>query len=892
MEPDDAVAQLLGVDSKLGVLAGLAFVAKKQQELQSEDEDAVSGASSPNDKREGGGGGNARKTQRKRHGLTANSGANGDNGNGSGASGSAAPANKKYSVHEQRDVIRKLQEQNQVLKQELAIESRDARAMLSHEKRQQLERLRTMAATFAKKIDLVKKNTARVDELLAKKAQELEVVRQQQHSESTSSNSSTSALGLSSASESNGGALVAATESTAASTRRVRALENRLELSLVKKNEMDSINKHLRTQIEKVQRDRVIFDGIYKKLEKELSEYRQRHELSVEELKRAMDAKHQVNFEILSIQSQAEQEQRAYEQQFQELKASIETFIREAARLGGGGAMGPVSPFASKGGNGSGGTSHSDADEPGSGLGLGLGMLGLGNAKDLPLNRISVLSTWKIGYDRALASTNESVTAKYEKAFAGIKQLTGIQDITKIAEEIVSRDENNFKRFKRVEELHQEEVLLQTQIDELTTQVEAFKAQEGIATSATQKQHFKELDAKYQRAMDKARVFDNEYEDTATAFTRIRSSVHSIHSMLAHANCARNVDKFSHGSAHLALGSHSARDVTDTNVLEYLQAIETFATSLMKETHETASVAQAATTTGDSSGGAGGSGLSEDVSLGPGSSGSPLGLILGTSSTSNSSSHHHHQYQDELLATSSPIGHGPPTLPSDPSQKLKVHVPSPGGVNGVIIIPANSPFNSDEPASDLHHPHPHDRQSSTTALHHSPTKTLQQQLHMHQGLQRRKSGGRFELMARKSLSQMQFVAALAAAVTAANNGQMPPSSHFPVHLLGEPGSIGIGGDVGGSSGSAQDPSACSGSSESSQQLSRARLEEEEEEERALTYDELRQYAAKNVVKMKSDDASLAQLLPRASSSSGSSSISSSISPSKAAAHHHQSHHHS
>lgn len=825
---DTAVRQLLQVETKLGIVAGLALVAKKQQELQCEDDDASTTASastlSPNDKRE-----SSRKPQRKqlRNGSAHTGGADAvgelDENNSPAVSGGAhhLGASKKYSVHDQRDVIRKLHEQNQILKQELSIEYRDAKTLLGHEKRQRLEYLHKMVATFVKKIDLVRKNSARIDELLVKKTQELELVRQQQqHAESggTSSNVSSSALGKSTHETSStgttadGGAIAAATESSAASMRRVRALENRLELSLVKKNEMDSINKHLRAQIEKVRKDRVVFDGIYKKLEKEMSDYRQRHELSVEELKKAVDAKHQVNLEMQTIQTQAEQEQRNYEQQFQELKALIETSMRETARLGGVGPTSPltlVSPSFAAGGK----FGHStDSDEPSP---LQLGVTDTRHANESALNRVSVLSTWKIGYDRALATTNEGIVAKYDKALAGIKQMTGIKDITKIADEIVHRDEANFKRFKRVEELHQEQVLLQAQVDELSAQIETFKAQEGLATSATQKQQYRDLEQTHRKALETSKGFDNDYEDTTTTLTRIKSSVHSIHSMLAHANCARNVDKFSEGSAHLALGSHSARDVTDANVLEYLQAIETFATSLMKETHETA-----ANLVVHPSGSA-----FPDDSVAPGAASSPLS---GLQPSRGSSSQALPSHEAVAATSSSPIGHGPPTLPSDPSQKLRVQVPSFGGVNGVIIVPANSPFDNDHVAEGS---------GSSKKPVQSPMKALQQQQQM---LQRRKSSVRFDVAARKSLSQVQFVAALTAAVSA-NNDQPLASAGSAMH----------GGT--GSSESHDARSAPSGTGAgSTDQVSRATLEEDEEE-RALTYEELRQYAAKNVVKKKSDE---------------------------------------
>ncbi|TYZ57461.1 hypothetical protein PybrP1_010849 [[Pythium] brassicae (nom. inval.)] len=842
-ELDGAVAQLLGVDSKLGILAGLTLVAKKHQELHSEDEDAATTAGgSPTDKQRDS---NNRRTQRRNgsvhvgngggpgSNLSAAGGGGGSTGAGAGSSSASAAARKKQPVHDQRDVIRKLQEQNQILKQELSIESRDAKTMLSVGKRQQLGYLHKMAATFARKIDLVKKNAARIDELLAKKTQELEAVRQQSESSATGSSSASSALPVSEFAGS-GSAPAVAAESAAASTRRLRALENRLELSLVKKNEMDSVNKHLRAQIEKVRKDRVIFDGIYKKLEKELSEYRQRHELSVEELKKAVDAKLQVNVEVAKIQARAEQEQRVYEQQFQALKASIEAAMREAARHGGGAAPGAdimSSPLAYVTGKGD---AHRDGTDTSV---LGATSAGTAAPKDSPLNRISALSSWKIGYDRALAVTTESETAKYEKAFAGIRTTTGMRDIAKIADEIVSRDETNFKRFKRVEELHQEEAALRGQIDELTLQIEDYKAQQGLAAGARQKQQLRAASDKLRQALDTSKAYDSEFEDTTTALTRIKSTVHSIHSMLAHANCARHVDTFSQGSAHLALGSHSARDITDANVLEYLQAIESFATGLMKETHESAAMAA-----GDALGS--GSLTHQAARSDTVASASTFGLHAAASSAA------------EVVAPPSPIGHGPLTLPSDPSQKLRVHVPSVGGVNGVIVIPASSPFQSDNDAVDERKGQ--SSQSAKKSLHQHHAQQQQpphHQLHVHQGLQRRKSGGRFELMARKSLSQVQFAAALAAAVESGGETPLTLLHHHPK----------LGHSPFGDGANAFNPSSTTSASggsegETQHELTRARLEEEEEE-RALTYDELRQFAAKNVVTKKSDDASLVGGLP-------------------------------
>jgi len=54
--------------------------------------------------------------------------------------------------------------------------------------------------------------------------------------------------------------------------KQIKILENRLEKSLVKHNEGLAKNKMLRENIDELRKERVVFDGIYKKLERELHE--------------------------------------------------------------------------------------------------------------------------------------------------------------------------------------------------------------------------------------------------------------------------------------------------------------------------------------------------------------------------------------------------------------------------------------------------------------------------------------------------------------------------------------------------------------------------------------------------------------------------------------------
>lgn len=765
----DAVGALLEADTTLGIIAGLTIAAQRSQS-EDEDADPATIATTTTAKHE-----NGKRRNTDRRGTAAVSGS----GLQSPGTPSLASASKKYSVQDQREAIRKFQAQNQILKQELAIESRDAKLLLGPEKQQEVDYLHKTTAAFTRKLELVQKNLARVDELIAKREHELELLRQQQSVAECASSSSTA----SSKGSSNPSPAPVMADATGASRRRVRALENRLELSLVKKNEMDSINKHLRAQIEKVRRDRIIFDGIYKKLEREMCEFQQRYEASVDELARALAAKADVTNEMQRIQTQAERDQRNYEQQFQDLKSAIESCLREAnARCLD--SFLPLSPAGAGGldiGDVVSGDHHSSPKRK-------------QTAKETTLSRVAALSSWKIGFERALTTTSDDEVAKYDHAFRGIRQLTGVTDMNEIANELLRRDEDNFKRFKHVEELQSEEAALQVQIAQLELDIEAFKAHEGLATSAAQKAQYRALEAKHQRVLQRNAVLDAAAEEATNEISRVKSSVHSIHSMLVHASGARNLDSFghSHGS-HAALGAHSARDVTDANLLEYLQAIETFTSSLVKEHHDIVAATTAAMLNAE-----GVESLNAATSIG--SHPAPPALV-----------------------SSSPVGYGPATLASDPSQKLHIQVPSFGGVNGVLLLPANSPYTKEKPPqnvkiagigarADLTHPH-------------------QQQL----DLQTHKKSSRFELSSRKSLSQKQFAAALSQASSEHHEAESPDHHAGTDPVL---------------------PSTPEPMAHASVQMHVAAVvhePNEEEDERALTYEELKQFAVKSIIQRKNDE---------------------------------------
>jgi hypothetical protein len=101
--------------------------------------------------------------------------------------------------------------------------------------------------------------------------------------------------------------------------RQIRLLENKLEKNLAKFNETVAKNRELRAQIDEHRRERVIFDGIYKKLERELHEKKKEMAAIIDDSKNAYQLRERAQSELQALKQHAEKEKSDFEQEFKEL---------------------------------------------------------------------------------------------------------------------------------------------------------------------------------------------------------------------------------------------------------------------------------------------------------------------------------------------------------------------------------------------------------------------------------------------------------------------------------------------------------------------------------------------------------------------------------------------
>merc|ERR1719183_3084482 len=113
-------------------------------------------------------------------------------------------------------------------------------------------------------------------------------------------------------------------EQNQAVSKQIKVLEHRLHRALVKFNEAIAANKDLREEIDNLRRERVVFDGIYKKLQHELAEKKKSMAHIIEIANIAYEARDQAQSEMAALRGQADKEQAEFEGEWKELGRKLE----------------------------------------------------------------------------------------------------------------------------------------------------------------------------------------------------------------------------------------------------------------------------------------------------------------------------------------------------------------------------------------------------------------------------------------------------------------------------------------------------------------------------------------------------------------------------------------
>eukprot|EP00002_Diphylleia_rotans_P038164 TRINITY_DN8634_c0_g1_i2.p1 TRINITY_DN8634_c0_g1~~TRINITY_DN8634_c0_g1_i2.p1 ORF type:complete len:382 (-),score=86.43 TRINITY_DN8634_c0_g1_i2:1677-2822(-) len=335
------------------------------------------------------------------------------------------------TLRKQRISLEKLKKENEYLKEELAqVESQNAERSVTQSTTIAISKLQEQIEVLGKQYEQERK---RLDELTRLEHEYKErIVMQKQEL----------------------GGINAVRDSNLSINRQIRALENKLELALVKFSESIAQNQTLRNQIDTLRKERLIFEGLYKKLERQLLERKKEMAEVIESSNSSYEQRDEAQNKIIQLKEKADREIAAFEAEIRELNRIIEQDrkMKDFMKL------------------------RDTTDKP--------------NSEEKKKRRTKVV--WEFINPSALAQmTSEKVTS-FEAAFSKIQAATGITDIHEFVNTFIQTEDQNFSTFNYINELNNEIDKLEDQIADVKNEIEKFRTQ-GLNSDTQRKKILKDL---------------------------------------------------------------------------------------------------------------------------------------------------------------------------------------------------------------------------------------------------------------------------------------------------------------------------------------------------------------------------------------------------------------
>jgi len=365
------------------------------------------------------------------------------------------------TIRRQRKAIEQLKGENQGLKDQIAMESKFV-GFQKPRVQEELNELHDQADMYTSKIELEKR---RMEQLMSQ-AEMLEAKLDDQRKSV--------------------GGTAAARDNDRRQKKQVKILENRLDKTLKKFNEALSHNKKLRDDIDNLRRERVVFDQVYKKLEKELADKKKEMARSIEISNIAYEARDQAQNEMAALRAQADREQALYEAEWKELGNAIK--------------QAEVAKQARK-------NEILQSDKR--------GQLSMEQEKSLRKNVLK--GNWGIAKDKARHQSQQERLQEYEETFARIKESVlghGIEEVVpenetpeersaremkqvdEFVDNFIKAEEANFNAFNYLNELNQDVERLETEIAELKAELASAEREGGESSENARQRIITDLEAR------------------------------------------------------------------------------------------------------------------------------------------------------------------------------------------------------------------------------------------------------------------------------------------------------------------------------------------------------------------------------------------------------------
>jgi chromosome segregation ATPase len=313
--------------------------------------------------------------------------------------------------------------------------------------------------------------------------------------------------------------------------RQVTVLENRLDQSLVRFNEVLRQNKELREQIDTLRGERDVFEGIYQKLEAELQEKKKEMAFIIEVSNIAYEERDNNAQVLVNLKAFAQEEMSSFAETFKELDELLEEDRRMKEQV---------------------------------------------KARIVALEKKLTSSKGERGEDKKKAakgsvqaaansiaenpqSREPSQLHAYEEAFQRIRQATDIPDLDEVVQRFLRAEEENYSLFSYVNDLGKEIESLEQQRAQLLDEIEHISL--GNEEDQKRRSKLKVLEDRLRNEEHKNQRFIDLAQKADSTLRGVMATVESIFTRL---DCDDSVIVEQHGVSGLTL----------ENLLLYLAAIE------------------------------------------------------------------------------------------------------------------------------------------------------------------------------------------------------------------------------------------------------------------------------------------------------------------------------
>lgn len=410
------------------------------------------------------------------------------------------------TLRKQRTTLEKLKKENDQLKKELSMQQSTINIARSSLLSPEMTRLQDTLDLMQRKLAVEERGIKEVDDRIeVTKARIMELRRRM-------------------------GSIDVAKENNRMIEKQIEVLESRLEKALVKFNDALTRNRELRTKIDNLRKERVTFDSIYKRLERDLQEKKDIMAKTIDRSNQLYKEREGLVAELEALKTQADKETTYFHTQFAELENLIEEDrkTQEFIKL-------------------------KEREQ---------------RERQLDTQQHATLeaSARRAKEDREMAevlrqqSLSEEREREYEEAFAKIRDATGIENIDALVNKFLTAEDQNFSLFNYVNELNNEVEKTEEQLVVLRSEVTECRGEDSV-TDKQRREMLKTLEQTHQATQEMAAQLETKYTETVKTLTGLCDEVNEVFTA---AGCQESDVQ----------DLLNAGQVTESNVANYLASIE------------------------------------------------------------------------------------------------------------------------------------------------------------------------------------------------------------------------------------------------------------------------------------------------------------------------------